>query len=121
MAPPDPQGPPPGFMLIMWVFFGAFYGLMLAPNFVAGYALLKQKRWAKVAAIVGAVTSAMSFPIGSAVAAYTFWFLFSDPGKLMYDKPKTALPPMPPNWNAASTQQTREHQYVPPTQPPDWR
>ncbi len=117
----DPKAPPPAFFAIMWVFMGGFYGLMLAPNLIAGYALLKRKPWAKMAAIVGAVTAAMSFPIGTAVSAYTFWFMFSEPGKSMYDKPKVALPPMPPDRNAARTQQAREHQYVPPTTPPDWR
>jgi hypothetical protein len=95
---------------------------MLAPNLIAGYALLKRKPWAKIAAIIGAVTAAMSFPIGTAVTAYTFWFLFSEPGKLMYDKPKSGLPPMPPDWNAFNgTEQSREQKYIPPTTPPDWR
>ena len=35
----------------------------------------------------------MSFPIGTAVCAYTFWFLFSEPGKSLYDRPRYALPP----------------------------
>ena len=107
----DPKAPPV-FFAIMWVFMGGFYGLMLAPNLIAGYALLKRKPWAKKAAIVGAVTAAMSFPIGTAVSAYSFWFLFSEPGKLMYDKPQGALP---------SSSQIRDPHYFPPTTPPDWR
>jgi hypothetical protein len=99
-----------------------FYGLMLVPNLIAGYALLKQKQWAKVAAIIGAVTSAMSFPIGTAVTAYTFWFLFSEPGKSIYDKPRYALPPQSAAWYSnAAQQQEREKQYAPPSTPPDWR
>jgi len=120
---PGPGGPPPppAFLAFFWVFFGVFYGLMLLPSFIAGYALLKRKRWAKIAAIIGGVTSAMSFPIGTAVCAYTFWFLFSEPGKIMYDRPQAALPPQSVNWQTAASQSQREPQYAPPTTPPDWR
>jgi len=126
LAPPGSpnQGPPAAFLGIMWVFFGGFYGLMLAPSFVAGYALLKRKRWAKPAAIVAAVTAAMSFPIGTAVCGYTFWFLFSEPGKLLYDRPQAALSQSPPqslNWEPIAKQLQRDSEYIPPPTPPDWR
>jgi len=98
-----------------------FYGLMLLPNIIAGYGLLKQKPWARIAAIIGAVTAAMSFPIGTAVCAYTFWFLFSEPGKSLYDRPRYALPPASASWPINTPQPEREKQYVPPTTPPDWR
>lgn len=118
---PGNQPPPAAFIGLMWVFMGAFYGLMLLPSFIAGYALLKRKRWAKIAAIIGGVTAAMSFPIGTAVCAYTFWFLFSEPGKILYDRPLAALPPQSANWQPAASHSQREPQYVPPTTPPDWR
>lgn len=126
LAPPGPRGqePPAAFFAIMWVFFGGFYGLMLLPSFVAGYGLLKRKRWAKTAAIIAAVTAAMSFPIGTAVCAYTFWFLFSEPGKLLYDRPEAALPSFQPqalNWQPAASPLQRDSEYVPPPTPPDWR
>ena len=125
--PGPPQGPPPAFIGIMWVFMLGFYGLMLVPNLIAGYALLKKKPWAKTAAIIGGVTSAMSFPIGTAVTAYTFWFLFNEAGKSIYDRPQQhyALPPQSAAWTANSIRQEREQerekQYVPPSTPPDWR
>jgi hypothetical protein len=119
--PGPPPGPPPAFIGIMWAFMLGFYGLMLIPNLVAGYALLKQKPWARVAAIVGAVTAAMSFPIGTAVCAYTFWFLFSEPGKTLYDKPRFALPPTSTQWTTSANYQEQEKQYAPPPTPPDWR
>jgi len=119
--PGPPQGPPPAFIGIMWVFMGGFYGLMLLPSLIAGYALLKQKSWARTAAIIGAVTAAMSFPIGTAVCVYTFWFLFSEPGKALYDKPRFALPPQSAAWPINTAQQEREKEYAPPSSPPDWR
>jgi len=117
----DPNGPP-GFMFgLMGLMFGAIYGAMTVPSFVAGYALLKRKSWAKTAAIIGGVLAAMSFPIGTAVCVYTFWFLFSDPGKFLYDRPPYALSPGTQAWTANTVNRPREHQYLPPQTPPDWR
>jgi len=108
-------------------FFGLIMGLAVVintalsiPNFVAGYAFLKQKPWAKVAGIISAVVSAMSVPIGTAVCVYTFWFLFSEPGKVLYEGLKPTLPPPPPeNWGA--TDQSRTPEYAPAPKPVDWR
>ena len=118
---PGPGAPPPAFIGIMWAFMLGFYGLMLVPNFIAGYGLLKHKSWAKTAAIIGGVTSAMSFPIGTAVCVYTFWFLFSEPGKSVYDRPRYALPPQSASWTVNSVNTEKEKQYTPPPTPPDWR
>ena len=61
--------------------------VFIAPSFVAGWALLKRKRWAKMAAIVAGATAAMYFPFGPAVTIYTYWFLFGKAGRALYDKP----------------------------------
>ena len=112
----DPNGPPPGFFLFIFGFMFFVYGLMIVPSFVAGYALLKRKRWAKIASIIGGVVAGMNFPLGTAVCVYTLWFLFSEPGKLLYDRPARSLPPSP-TWATEAVINRREHQY----QPPDWR
>lgn len=88
--------PPPAFLGVILVFAGIFNIVTTIPSIVAGYALLKRRRWAKVAGIVGGVVAAMSFPIGTAVAVYTFWFLFSDVGKQLYDVKNQEGPPLPP-------------------------
>ncbi len=115
------QGSPDGFLAIIWAFVGVIYGVILTPSFIAGYALLKRKPWAKVAAIIAAVMSSMSAPIGAAVTVYTFWFLFTEPGKRLYDRPKVALPPQSVDWQPAVSLSQREPHYVPPPTPPDWR
>ena len=111
---------PTPFIVIMVVFIGFFSLVMTVPSVVAGYALLKRRRWAKVAGIVAGVTAATSFPIGTAVAVYTFWFLFSDVGKQIYGGKNPELPPLPPkDWqpgNQDSAQRTLSY-----TEPPDWR
>jgi hypothetical protein len=56
------------------------------PSYVAAWALLKRRPWAKTAAIVAAVPAIMYFPLGTAVAAYTFWVLFGRPGWKLHEK-----------------------------------
>ena len=97
------EAPPAAFFLLMMTFMLVFYSALIIPSFIAGYALLKRKHWAKTASIVAGVLSGMSFPLGTAVCIYTFWFLFSEPGKILYDRPPLPLPPQPP------------------ATPPDWR
>jgi hypothetical protein len=135
-----PQQPgeelPAVFFAIFGAFFLVFYLLMGIPSFVAGYGFLKRKKWAKVMGIISAVLAAMSFPIGTAVCVYTFWFLFSDPGKQLYDQEqkwasyqpdwRERLPLNPPNANdwqreTARWRETQQEQYAPPNQPPNWR
>ena len=117
-----PGGAPVGIMILFSLFFTVMYGLMTIPSFLAGYALLKEKSWARTAAIIGGVTSAMNFPMGTAVCVYTFWFLFSDPGKRMFEKPTYQLPPGRQTWAPDEAYKRQEQsQYVPPPTPPDWR
>ena len=115
------NAPPTSFMAVIMAFAVVINVLLAIPSFVAGYAFLKRKRWAKIAGIIAAVLSALRIPFGTAVTIYTFWFLFSTPGKILYDNQAQALPPAPPaDWSTAEKPQTRET-YVPPASPPDWR
>jgi len=119
--PSGPNGPPAFFFAFIWLFFGLIYGAMTIPSLIAGYGLLKRKKWAKTAAIIAGVLSGMSFPMGTAVCVYTFWFLFSEPGKILYDKPAYALPPARQEWTPEGARAQKETQYVPPPTPPNWR
>jgi len=112
---------PPSFVVLIFVFLGIFSIAMTVPSVVAGYALLKRRRWAKVAGIVAGVVAATSFPIGTAVAVYTFWFLFSDVGKQLYTGKNQELPPLPPKeWQPGSIDSAHDG-WVSYTPPPDWR
>lgn len=93
------------------------------PSMIAAYGLLKRKRWAKTAAIVAGVFAATQLPVGTAVGVYTFWFLFSENGKQLYDRPANSLPPAPPTDWASLNRQAGETSQFPPTTmaPPDWR
>lgn len=114
-------GPPlPSLMVLVFVFVGIFTIVMTIPSLVAGYALLKRRPWAKVAGIVGGVLAAMSFPIGTAVAVYTFWFLFGDAGKQLYAGKSRELPPLPPKeWPASGSSSTGDLPSY--SAPLDWR
>lgn len=101
-----------------------FYTLLILPSLLAGYGLLKRKRWAKVMAMISAVVAALNFPHGTALCVYTFWFLTGDAGKAVYEQggARASLydaPPPPPFWTEHD--QKREREYAPPAQPPDWR
>jgi len=120
--PPTLPGnpPPPAFFVGMAIFMIVFALGWSIPSLIAAYALLKRKRWAKTAAIVAGVFTATQMPIGTAVAVYTFWFAFGEPGRLLYDQAAKSLPPSPPaDW--ARISQEKPHEYAPPAKPPDWR
>ena len=116
-----PGGPPAGLIIFISLFMGAIYGLMIIPSLVAGYGLLKQRSWARTAAIIGAVTAAMNFPLGTAACVYTFWFLFSEPGKAIFEKRNYMLPPGRQSWAYDLESNQAQPTYTPPPTPPDWR
>ena len=44
-------------------------------SLLAGIGLLKQKRWARILAILVAILALTSFPLGTAAGIYTLWVL----------------------------------------------
>ena len=66
-APKD-SGPPPELLLPIGAGFLLFIFLITLiftlPAFIAGYALLKHKPWARIASLVAAVFEAMNVPMG---------------------------------------------------------
>jgi hypothetical protein len=123
----DPNAPPAIIFFFMFLFMGAIYAGMSIPSLIAGYGLLKRKKWARIWTIISAVVAAMQFPLGTAVTVYTFWFLFNEPGKQFYEQNNNnyALPPGRQTWANQQwdydQQRQREGQYNAPPSPPDWR
>jgi hypothetical protein len=119
-------------LLVFGIFFGfmfLFYLLITLPSFVAGYGLLKRKRWAKTASIVAAVMESMGFPFGTALCVYSLWFSFGDAGKSLYDpgftpaiRPVSELNPsgdaIRSDWYKTAGTETES---TLPRQPPNWR
>jgi len=115
--------PPLAFSVFISVFLLIFTVGWTIPSMIAAYSLLKRKRWAKTAGIVAGVFAATQLPVGTAVGVYTFWFLFSENGRQVYDRPSNSLPPAPPTDWASLNRQAGETSQFPPTTmaPPDWR
>ena len=114
--------PPLGFFILIACFVLVFTLGWSIPSMIAAYGFLKRKRWAKVAGIVAGVFAATQMPVGTAVCVYTFWFLFGENGRQLYDRPANTLPPAPPtDWTGLNPQTGETSQYKPPVAPPDWR
>jgi hypothetical protein len=116
--------------LVAAIFIVSFFIQLLftVPSFIAGFGLLKRKPWAKTATIIAGVLAAMSFPMGTAVCVYTFWFLFGGGGKELYDRPLAETGSRsdyflnePSSENEADRWTTRKREYVPPKEMPNWR
>jgi len=54
------------------------------PFLLAGCGLLKNKSWGPVAAVIASILNVLNLPLGTALAAYTFWALAT--GKLEVDR-----------------------------------
>ena len=81
---PGATPPPVEFLLIIFGFMFMFQMLFVVPSFTAAYALMKRKSWARVAAIVAGVVSAMNVPLGTAACAYSLWFFLGENWKEIY-------------------------------------
>lgn len=118
----DAQGGPPlFFMLFMWTLFTIMFGVMSIPSLLAGFGLLKNRKWARTVSIIAGVLAAGQAPIGTAVCVYTFWLLFSEPGKHLFEPTLTALPAARQEWYRTQAAQPSAAEYTPPNNPPDWR
>jgi len=119
------------FVSIFMTVFGLFWLSFTIPSLVAGYGLLKRKSWAKIWVMIAGGLAGMSFPLGMALCAYTFWFWFSGGGKQLYEQPAQGFDrhqpgalygaPQPSGWGERRREREREYTYAPPPEPPNWR
>ncbi|HEX8721245.1 MAG TPA: hypothetical protein VF736_11475 [Pyrinomonadaceae bacterium] len=127
----DPNAPPEvtaifGLLGGLFVVLALLFGI---PPILAGYAMLKRKRWARTAGIVAACCEAISFPFGTALCVYTLWFLFGQgehfhaAGGAEQDWRRGSLRDAGTyDWQTRQASQAgRPREYTPPPQPPDWR
>jgi hypothetical protein len=130
----DPNMPPElGTFFVAIIVAALVFSLLFSlPPLLAGYAMLKGKRWAKVMAVVAACFEALSMPFGTALAVYSLWFHFG-PGQNYHGGGDFDAPPAPDwrgslregsayDWEAQRNRESgRPREYAPPKQPPDWR
>jgi hypothetical protein len=129
-------GAPPAAFFLMFAIFGGFFALIYtAPAYVAGYAMLRRKPWARVASIIAAVVEIMNVPFGTAIGVYALWFLFGK-GEAFYrgdaltpdwQRQPSLNEPRPASdsqwFRDARRAQTSDagQEYAPSGPPPDWR
>jgi zinc-ribbon domain len=78
---------PPGIPhFVMWITSVVGLAIIALASGIAaaGVGLLQYKSWARVLAIIMAVLLVFHFPIGTVIAIYAFWVLFSDEGQQYY-------------------------------------
>ncbi|MDQ3908165.1 MAG: hypothetical protein M3268_07455 [Acidobacteriota bacterium] len=127
----EPGRSAPPLLFVVMLFGAALLASLFffMPALVAGYGMLKRKGWARTAGIVAAILMALNFPLGTALASYALWFLLGRGAKLYEDEDarfaRYALGDAPPqpvsDWADAERRSSREPDYVPRAQPPDWR
>ena len=63
-----------GVLSVIGGFAGAFMLLMALPNLIVGIGLLRNwGSWVMIVAVILGVINLLHFPIGTAIALYTFW------------------------------------------------
>jgi hypothetical protein len=62
-------------------------GLLLTVTLLStAYGLFKRKPWARMLSLILSGLFVWLFPLGTALAAYTWWFMHSDESKQLYSK-----------------------------------
>ena len=82
---PDVPNGIPFFVPQLITIVGLGIGALSAAVSAAGVGLLQYRSWARGVAIVAAVMLLFSFPIGTIIAIYAFWVLFSREGQDYYN------------------------------------
>lgn len=121
--PGQPEFPAAFFALIMGFAF-LFQMIFTVPSLVAGWAILKKKPWARLAAFIGAALSAMNVPVGTAACVYALWFFIGEEWKQVYE-PENYRPRvgnLPPDARQYWQQnEGRDSEYEPVPRQSDWR
>ena len=72
----DPEAAP--ILSLIGVLVCGFLFLLAVPGLAAGYGLLQRQNWGRILAIIVGALNLMNFPLGTALAVYTFWVLFQE-------------------------------------------
>jgi hypothetical protein len=113
---------PAGLVGVILVFAFLLQLLFMLPSVIAGFGLSKRKPWAKAAAVIAGIFSAMSFPLGTALTVYTFWFLFGAGGRELYaGRVGEGRDALLNEAAGANVWAGREAESAPPKEMPNWR
>ena len=62
-----------------------FIAMLALPGLLAGYGLLKGKKWGQILGIVDGLLSLFAFPVGTALGAYILFVLFQNSANDYFD------------------------------------
>jgi hypothetical protein len=62
-----------------------FFAVLALPGLLAGYGLLKRKKWGQILGIVVGALSLFNIPVGTALGAYTLFILFQHSANDYFD------------------------------------
>ena len=54
--------------------------------YAIAYGVFKRRRWARIAVLISSALFVVLFPLGTALAIYTWSFMHSEGGKLLYSR-----------------------------------
>jgi hypothetical protein len=66
-----------------------FFAVLALPGMLAGYGLLKRKKWGQILGIVIGALSLFNIPVGTALGAYTLFVLFQNSANDYFDERQT--------------------------------
>lgn len=110
-------------VLFFITLFLVLFGLL---PFFAGYGLWKRRAWGKKTGIAASLITALIFPFGTMLCAYTLWFLLGE-GRAFYDGPPARLGASgreslnEGDARAWAKARGKRAEYAPPPQMPNWR
>ena len=62
-----------------------FFAALAVPGLLAGYGLLKRKKWGQILGIVDGILNLLNFPVGTALGGYTLFVLFQNSANDYFD------------------------------------
>jgi hypothetical protein len=71
--------------LIAWG-IGSFFLLLALPQIIGGIGLMKKREWARILILIVSFFHLLSFPLGTALAVYSFVILLKDETVKLFSK-----------------------------------
>lgn len=63
-----------------------FFAVLALPGMLAGYGLLRRRRWGQILGVVVGILSLVNVPIGTAIGGYTLFVLFQSSASDYFDR-----------------------------------
>jgi hypothetical protein len=73
-----------GVLSITGTTVGLFIAALSLPGVLAGYGLLTQKSWGRLAALVVLILGLLNFPIGTVIGVYGLWVLLQEESRYYF-------------------------------------